>query len=145
MEFSLEVVVWFAISLALGTLLLSFVLGVDYSEFYDSLKSFFTDEERRIKGKTINETIVDSLEFWKSCGFGDIAKNASFFIDEEGELTKDLYFDRIKRWKMCNEIAYEGASCGIGDELVMNPDPIDTPKIIRAECDPVNKKLLIFG
>lgn len=143
MELSLELVVWFIISLVLGTMVLYFILGVDYNGFYGSIKKTLTSEkdDRVMRGESINESIINSLEVWKSCGFGEIALNKTIFINETGTLNTEIYFNKIKELNLCSVISSNLYSCGSKEELLVGG--ITTPKIVQISCDPINKRLVI--
>ncbi len=146
MELSLEIVLWFFISLVLGIAIFSFVIGVDYNNFFNTMKSSFINEkDEKISGKTINETIYISLELWKECGFGEIEKSRTIYINESGTLTKDIYFERIKNWNLCNLISHNQSIPPCGKTNDLKDFTMIVPKIIQIKCNPSSKQLEFIG
>ena len=137
MELSLEVVVWFMISLVLGLAVLSFIIGVDYNAFYENMKSVFENKDKvdTLSGMNFQETVLASLEVWKNCGFGQINKTQAIYYNETSNPLNNITFMEKINTLNLNRI--------INDTQINIEGNIEDKKILLVECDPVNKQLKI--
>lgn len=147
MEITIEVIVIFIISLVVGLMIFLFVFDVDYLNFYNSIKDDFMDEDGRdleIEKLSINETIIETLNFWQDCEFGALNKSKTIYIIEDGVLSEEIYWNFVNSNNLCKIILGSAGNCEDDDyEEVRILGSIDTPKIIKIRCEPIGQVLVI--
>jgi len=151
LDSAIEYTLWFIFSIAVGLLLLNFVFNVDYDEFAQTIKGAFSDEKQvTLEPKDLNETILISLDFWKSCGYGEVDKSLTIRYNDTMALTFQTYFNFITDYNLCHVIKTTSPAfpnCGNVDELNMSlvSTSINSDKIIELRCNSTLKQLFIIS
>lgn len=151
MDSAIEYILWFIFSITVGILLLNFVFNVNYDEFAQTIKGAFNDEKQiTLEPKNLNETILISLDFWKSCGYGEVDKSLTIRYNDTDTLSLQNYFNFITDYNLCHIIKTASPAfpnCGGVDELNMSlaNTPINTDKIIELRCNSTLKQLFIIS
>jgi len=150
MNSALEMTLWFIFALVLGLLVLNFTTNINYIKLGSSIKKVLLNENENelMKPISINESIFESLDLWKKCGFGELNKSKTIYINQTGKLNLSIYFNLIKKINLCHIISSPSENCGNSnnEEVIINNSingEINTPKIIQIKCNPINQTLEI--
>jgi len=144
---SVEVVVYLAIAVILGGLVIAFVAGWDAGGAYDGVKSLFGADEpkdyEKIESAQLSRAAV---ELWKACGLGSTAMNKTVYITDTGAIGKSLLFDGVKRYGLCKTLqyaAYSPGGCGAADDVDWMTAATAGPTVLQLACNPASKKLVV--
>ena len=137
-----EIIVYIGIAVLIGGFIITFLLDWDVQQTYEDVRSIVFKE----RSTEVGYKKVDKLGFmaelhgaWKDCGFGMLNKSVSFYVSEEGELTKEEIFTELKKLNYCRSLQSEEFECGTREDLEM--DDITLPAVINAKCE--EEKLIL--
>lgn len=130
-----EIVVYIGIAVIIGGFVLTFLLDWDVQQTYNDVKSIvFKEYDAEVGYKKVDKLgfMAELHSAWQDCGFGMLNKSVSFYVSEEGELTKEEIFAELKKLNYCRSLQSAEFECGTREDLEM--DDITLPAVIKAEC-----------
>ena len=130
-----EIVVYIGIAVIIGGFVLTFLLDWDVQQTYNDVKSIvFKEYDAEVGYKKVDKLgfMAELHSAWQDCGFGMLNKSVSFYVSEEGELTKEELFSELKKLNYCRSLQSAEFECGTREDLEM--DDIVLPAVIKAEC-----------
>jgi hypothetical protein len=75
----------------------------------------------------------EALAFWEEYEFSDSAESLTLFLDYQGNLTKEKFFDTIKENNLCGTLQSEAFGCGQREDVRL--DYIQLPAIILMQYE----------
>jgi len=130
-----EIVVYIGIAVIIGGFVLTFLLDWDVQQTYNDVKNIvFKEHDAEVGYKKVDKMgfMAELHHAWQDCGFGMLNKSVSFYVSEEGELTKEELFSELKKLNYCRSLQSAEFECGTREDLEM--DDITLPAVIKAEC-----------
>jgi hypothetical protein len=130
-----EIVVYIGIAVLIGGFVLTFLLDWDVQDTYEDVQNIvFQQYDTEVGFKKVDKLgfMAELYTAWQDCGFGMLNKSVSFYVTEEGELTKEEIFTELKKLNYCRSLQSEEFECGTREDLEM--DDIALPAVIKAEC-----------
>jgi hypothetical protein len=142
---TVEVIVYMVVALAIGVLMLQFLTSWDYRRPLEGIKQIFS-KEKKVEFKTVDsdEFVAELYNLWQTCGFGEVDKQQTLYVNDKGGLNKSMLFAKIRKLNLCNSLQSAMYSCG-SLEQVKNFPNITLPHIIRVECNSTAQKITIRG
>jgi hypothetical protein len=137
-----EIVVYIGIAVIIGGFVLTFLLDWDVQQTFNDVKSIvFKEHDAEVSYKKVDKMgfMAELHHAWQDCGFGMLNKSVSFYVSEEGEITKEEIFTELKKLNYCRSLQSAEFECGTREDLEM--DDIDLPAVIKAECS--EEKLML--
>lgn len=137
-----EIVVYIGIAVLIGGFLLTFLLDWDVEQTYNDVKSIvFKEHDAQVGYKRVDKIgfMAELHNAWQDCGFGMLNKSVSFYVNDEGELTKEDIFTELKKLNYCRSLQSAEYECGTREDLEM--DDIVLPAVINARCE--DEKLML--
>ncbi len=130
---TVEIVVYLLVAAIIGGLLLFVTYDLANQDTVDAVQKNFEDKE--LGFATVNETITEYLfSVWEECNFGMSPLNVTFQYTGE-ELPKEVFFEEVKRLRLCNSLSSAQHDCGSREDLSINYSSGSLEKgIIVAEC-----------
>ena len=143
---AIEIVVYLALALMVGVLVLQFLTSWDFMDTYDRIRGMMVgDEKSEFKTVDREEFVAEAFNFWKSCGMGEVEKSLAVYVDDEGTLNAAVFFAAVKKMNLCESLQSAAQDCGSHEYVEFRPVTIDLPRVIGMECDPISEKLIIEG
>lgn len=130
-----EIVVYIGIAVIIGGFVLTFLLDWDVQQTFNDVKSIvFKEHDAEVGYRKVDKMgfVAELHHAWQDCGFGMLNKSVSFYVSEEGELTKEEIFAELKKLNYCRSLQSEEFECGTREDLEM--DDVVLPAVIKAEC-----------
>lgn len=139
---TIEVIVYLLLSVILGGLIIAFISGWDAQGTLKNMQHLFSEPSvNDYEQMTAQEFPGRVLAFWDACGKGSIEKNATFYLKDSVTINKAFLFSAVKQSNLCLSLQSVDQGCGQTEDVEMND--IQGPAIIRIECNPESKKLII--
>ena len=114
---AVEIVVYIAVAVILGGLILVVTMELASPQVYENIKSIFMGEQEQSFSIVDNETTTQFLfSFWNNCNFGATPNNITFQYQGD-PLTKEEIFDQVKRLRLCNTLSSIEYECGNREDL----------------------------
>lgn len=136
---TIEIVVYIAVAVIVGGLILMVTLELSGSNVYDSLRDLIVHDDVEAFAKVDNTTLPSHLfKVWKECGLGSLPLNVT--IQYEGApISKTEIFSSIKNMRLCRTLSSLSEECGNREDLV-NTTPIASG-ILLIRCKPSTQQL----
>ena len=131
-----EIIVYIGIAVIVGGIVLTFLLDWDVQQTYEDVKGIvFKEHDAQVGYKKVDKIgfMAELHNAWQDCGFGMLNKSVTFYVSEEGELTKEDIFIELKKLNYCRSLQSAEYECGTREDLEM--DDIDLPAVINAKCE----------
>lgn len=142
---AVELVVYLLVAVVVGVMMLQFLTSWDVTTFYDSVRRLMSREQKLEFQKVDREGFVaTTYNFWDSCGFGEVEKSLSIYVEGTGLLTKAYLFNQTKKLNLCDSMQSATYGCGRLDNVVFRAD-IPLPHVVRLWCNTTSQKLRIEG
>ena len=141
---AVEMIVYIGIAVLIGGVLITFLLDWDVQKTYEDVKSIvFKEHDAKVGYKKVDKLgfMAELHNAWQDCGFGMLNKSVTFYVHEEGELTKEDIFTELKKLNYCRSLQSEEFECGTREDLEM--DDIPLPAVINAKCEEEKLKLTV--
>jgi hypothetical protein len=140
---TVEIIVYLALAVMVGVMLLQFLTKWDIVDTYDKLSDILTgSDEPEFATVDRDEFIGQAVAFWQSCGLGEIDKTLTLFVQDQGTLNANFFFQRVKKLNMCDSLQSVNHQCGKRTNVVFTGD-VQLPHIVMLRCDSVSEKLFI--
>ena len=106
-----EIVVYIGIAVIIGGFVLTFLLDWDVQQTFNDVKSIvFKEHDAEVGYRKVDKMgfVAELHHAWQDCGFGMLNKSVSFYVSEDGELTKEEILEiarqvrGAKRFKLQN-------------------------------------------
>jgi len=131
-----EIVVFIGIAVLIGGFVLTFLLDWDVQQTYEDVKGIvFKEHDSEVGYKKVDKLgfMAELYNAWQDCGFGMLNKSVTFYVSEDGELTKEEIFTELKKLNYCRSLQSAEFECGEREDLEM--DTITLPAVINAKCE----------
>ena len=118
-----------------GFLILGFISGWKAENAYDSLKGLLL-RERSLNYQEIpsEEFVVTTYNLWKQCGFGEVNKSQTIYVEGTGSINKAFLFQDLLKMNLCESIQSAANNCGAREDVTFTPADIVLPAIVKIEC-----------
>jgi hypothetical protein len=141
---TLEVIVYIAIALILGALVIGFIGGWDATGTYDTLKRLFRPAPDTAYEKvTVDQFPRTVLQIWEACGLGSTALNKTVYVGDDLPLNKTFLFLKVKQANLCRTLQARSENCGEREDVIFTP--LQAPVVVQLRCDPATSTLTISG
>jgi len=141
---AIEIVVYLAIALIIGALILGFIAGWDAPGAYQKLRGIFSGtDEPGYREVTTDDFPKSVLSFWDSCGLGMKDAEETIYVKDEGVLNMTSLFDEVKRASLCKSLQSATFDCGANEDVLF--DEIETPSVVVLRCEKATGTLSITG
>jgi hypothetical protein len=138
---TVEVIVYIAIALIAGMLMLSFIRTTDFSR----IKLWpDKDAEPEFRKVDIEGFVSDAVVFWKECGLGEKDSTLRLHVSGQSQLDKSAFFSYIKKANLCSTLESAEEECGMRETVEFN-STINLPGVVRLTCNSSTQKLVIVG
>ena len=141
---AVEIVVYVGIAVLIGGVILSFLLDWDVKGTYEDVRDItFKDHGSDVGFEKVDKMgfIAQAYHAWQDCGFGMLNKSVSFYVSEQGELTKEEIFSELKKLNYCRSLQSAEFECGVREDIEM--DTITLPAVINTQCADEKLKLTV--
>lgn len=138
---TVEVIVYMAIAVVVGALMLAFIGRWDATETFQGLKGLFSREQQEYEQISSDAFARFVLTAWESCGLGTADMNRTVYVSDDAELNKTMIFDRIRQANLCRTLQWNESGCGTRDDIVFAG--AQGPAVLRLRCDAATRQLII--
>jgi hypothetical protein len=140
---TIEIIVYIAIAVIAGGMVLLFVSGISPTDMYNGIRRAFVGETR-LTYEEVDDVAFPSTAYavWERCGFGVQALNNTVYVKGTGVMDRARLFATLKKLNFCSTIQSGAEGCGSREDVVF-ASAFTLPTIVRVECDPVNRKLVL--
>ena len=138
---TVEVIVYMAIAVVVGALVLAFVGGWDVRGTFTGFQELFTGDEAQYEEVTAEGFPRAVLATWETCGLGTTDLNRTLYISDAAMLNKTVIFDRIRQANLCRTLQWNATGCGTRDDVVFTG--AQAPVVLRLRCDAATRQLII--
>jgi hypothetical protein len=135
---TVEIVVYMAAALIIGSLIYYFVGTAGFGDLFDDLMGKRSQEFRKVDAEGF---VTETLTFWQSCGLGEVSKNLTLYVTGEGEMNQSLLFSSVKKLNHCQTLQSASQGCGSIEQVSMQT--FSLPHIIRLQCNATSQMLII--
>jgi len=127
---SIEILIFIGIAVIAGAMLLNFMGDVPLLEFGEQIEKDLLNE-KELEFRKVNELgfYEQVIEFWRQNQYSDATASTTIYLDEEGYIDKEKFFETIKKNNMCNSIQSRAYDCGTREDVYI--EKIELPKVIR--------------
>ncbi|MDD9954022.1 MAG: hypothetical protein OXR66_06820 [Candidatus Woesearchaeota archaeon] len=138
---TVEIIVYLAVAILVGGLLLLAVGRMTNSGLYESVKDMFLGDDTEEFTKVTDETLPELLfTTWESCGLGTTERAVTFQYTGAG-IGKTDVFAKIKALRLCRTLSSVQEDCGTREDLVM-PQLVEGT-VYEARCDTGLQQLVV--
>ncbi|NJL43767.1 MAG: hypothetical protein HC945_00360 [Nitrosarchaeum sp.] len=122
---TVELLVYLSIAVIAGTLIYGFLIDTDWQGASDSIEEGINPDDAAKTFTTDKRTFVTRIhEDWQACAYGRDPFTASYYIEEDGTITKEDVLLGVRKADKSSELR----------EQDLNMDSIPIPKVILVEC-----------
>jgi hypothetical protein len=140
---TLEVIAYLTVALVVGALLILFLRSIDYTAIYDKIKGSDSGDPKFEKVNK-EQFVVSTLDFWESCGLGEVNRSLVLYVDDRGSLNKSYIFSQVKKINYCNTLQSVNEDCGRKEYVVFNTS-VPLPALVNLKCNSISGQLEIHG
>lgn len=143
---TIEIIVYFSLSVILGAIILNFIGAIDAEKIYGSLKEqFSSDEKLKFVELTKEEFVSTTVKFWEQNAMCMMDATLVVYVKNDiavDSLHKAYLFEKVKSIHMCSVLQSKDNDCGTQENVVFT-DIIPLPKIVSLSCDTATEQLMI--
>ncbi len=132
---TMEIIIYIAIALIVGGLIIAFIAGWDARDTYSSIKRIFSgSSSANADYETVKSNDLPGvvLTFWDSCGFGSVAMQKTVYVNDNVLLDNKLLFDYYKKYNVCKSIQSKLQNCGEREDVTFAG--AQGPAILNLAC-----------
>jgi hypothetical protein len=139
---TIEVVVYMAIAVILGGLIIAVIGGWDAGATFNSLKKVFSPKSSTEYARISSDQFARAaFETWDGCGLGSTDLNRTVYVTDAVPLNKTMLFTAIKGANLCQSLQWKDGQCGTRDDVEFQNTM--GPTVLQLHCDPARRKLVI--
>ena len=130
---TVEVVVFIAVSIILGGLIIALITGWNVSRTVDMVRGLLIPNKHTGYEKvSVEDFPAMAFATWEACNEGQTSLNRTVYVTNETTLTAETLFAEYRRLNLCHSIQSAANNCGTREDVVMSP--IQGPAVLTLAC-----------
>ncbi len=141
---TIELITYLAIVIMIGGLIIVFITDIQVEDIYSTLRKMLQrDETLRFRNVESAEVAPVAFNVWRECGYGQREGELIISLRSGSNITKEYLFSHYEKYNLCYSIQSREYNCGAREDLVLQPELITPPTLLRISCNTENLTLVI--
>ena len=133
---TVELIVYLGIAVVIGGLVLTFIIGIDTEDVYNALKKMLYRQEKvSYQSVTSSDLAPVIYSAWRECNYGQKDYELIISLKSGDNITKKYLFDSYRKFNLCYSIQSADNDCGNREDLILNPENINSPALLMITCN----------